>query len=162
MPTIRPAVIDDLPSIAALFIELKDHHHALEPHLERYLVPDREWWDISERTLRDDEQRVMVAEDNGVVIGFANYHFEPKPWGRACHVDTLLVTEAHRGDGVGTELMNEVERVAIDAGAKAMRLEVLQSNVDGRTFYETRGYSITAIRYGKPLPTTADLGDPPP
>ena len=147
--------MDDLASIAALFIELRDHHHRLEPHLERYLVPEVEWRDIAETALRDDGQMVLVAEENAVAIGFANYHFEPKPWGRACHVDTLVVTAAHRGGGVGTDLMNEVERLAAVAGAKGMRLEVLQSNLDGRTFYESRGYSVTAIRYGKPVPVEA-------
>ena len=108
--------MEDHPAISALFIELRDHHHALEPHLERYLVPDEEWRDIAERALRDDRQMVLVAEQKGVVIGFANYHFEPKPWGRACHVDTLVVTAAHRGSGVGSDLMNEVASPRVGGG----------------------------------------------
>jgi ribosomal protein S18 acetylase RimI-like enzyme len=143
--------MEDLPSLAALFIELKDHHHRLEPQLERYLVPDEQWWKVAERTLLDDQQEVLVAVDDGDVIGFVNLHFEPKPWGRACHVDTLVVTATRRQGGAGSALMSEVERLAAEAGATGMRLEVVQSNIEGRSFYENRGYSVTAIRYGKSL-----------
>ena len=62
-----------------------------------------------------------------------------------------MVEEAARGRGHGTALMRAAERHARATGARAMRVNVLENNRDGRTFYERLGYATTAVRYGKNL-----------
>ena len=61
---------------------------------------------------------VLVAEARGPVIGAATYFFVPvvhdtRPW---CRITTLIVDEAHRGQGIGRALLAAVEATARDAG----------------------------------------------
>jgi ribosomal protein S18 acetylase RimI-like enzyme len=148
---IRTATIQDLAAVATLMVELSHHHHELAPEMPRYKVADREWYEVAKRTLLDDRHTVLVAESDGGIVGFVNFHFEPKPWGRSCEVDTLAVAKDQREAGVGTMLMDECQAIALRSGAGGMRVDVLQTNERGRSFYEKAGYTIYAIRYGKPL-----------
>lgn len=94
---------------------------------------------------------MLVCEADGAVVGFARFSFNERPWGKACELHTLVVSEAFRGKGVGRALMAASESAAMAAGAKGIRLDVLIGNDGGRAFYERLGYERFAWRYGKML-----------
>lgn len=148
---VRRATADDAAAIAALFVQLKEHHVGLAPGLPRYELPDEDWAAHTDALLTDPNKRIYIAEQGPQVVGSAVVYFEEKPWGTACEVETLVVDEETRDQGVGTSLMNRIEEVARAEGALAMRVNVLHSNKQGRRFYERDGYRTIAVRYGKPL-----------
>lgn len=61
---------------------------------------------------------------------------------------TLGVTEGWRRHGVGQKLVAGIARAAARAGARALFLEVAESNVAARTLYARAGFAEAARRAG--------------
>ena len=95
--------------------------------------------------------QISVAAQDDLVLAFMKIHFETKPWGLSCEVDTMVVDDKWRGRGIGTQLLEEAEEIARKHGATGIRVDVLIPNYDGREFYERAGYEAFAVRYGKPV-----------
>lgn len=55
-------------------------------------------------------------------------------------MDGICVTEAARGRGVGTALLEAIAREAADRGYTEVRLDVIDSNPRARALYERRGF----------------------
>jgi len=63
-------------------------------------------------------------------------------WGGCCHVSYLWVSEPHRGQGLGSELLSAIER---HAQAKQCALVLLSSHsFQAPEFYALRGYEQVA------------------
>lgn len=148
---IRPATRSDLDVIVALQLELGDHHRRLEPENPRYLISQDDWRAQIEAALDAGQSRFFVAAQGDVALGFVRITTVQKPWGLSCEMDTLAVAGDARGQGIGALLVDAVEQEARSLGARAMRANVLSSNVGGRKFYEMNGYSEIAVRFGKSL-----------
>jgi ribosomal protein S18 acetylase RimI-like enzyme len=148
---VRRATPTDAEAIANLYVQLKQHHLQLAPATPRYEMPDEDWLRQTKAALDDPSKRFYVAARGGAVLGFVKLLFEQKSWGLSCEVETLVVDEEAREQGIGSRLMERAEEVARQQGAVAMRVNVLKSNADGRRFYERDGYRPIAVRYGKPL-----------
>ena len=148
---IRAAGPADVAQVASLLVELKNHHHPLQPDSPRYLVADDRWWSEARDAIGSELTHVFVATVGSEVCGLVILHFAPKPWGRSCEVETLVVAERWRGRGLGQRLMSWAEDFASRHGARGMRVEVLDNNSSGRSFYEDLGYQPTAVRYAKPI-----------
>jgi GNAT superfamily N-acetyltransferase len=148
---VRRAADRDHANITRLFVQLKDHHRELQPTNPRYDVETDLWGEIAQTALQDPELHVFVAEIDGLVVGFMKIHFEVKPWGLSCELDTMVVDEQRRGRGVGKRLLEELEDFARNNGAAGIRVDVLIPNYEGREFYERGGYEAFAVRYGKPV-----------
>ena len=58
-------------------------------------------------------------------------------------MDGIAVREDARGQGIGTRLLDEVERVAVRLGKNRIRLDVVDTNPDARRLYERRGFVAT-------------------
>lgn len=148
---LRPAVPEDRTRIVDLYLALRDHHRALQPANPRYSVPRAGWEQTIDRAIVNDEVRVIVAEEDGVIAGFMKLAFVEKPWGKSCEVETLVIDDPHRSLGLGRRLMDEAERIARDSGAAGVRVDVLFENESAREFYERLGYTRTSIRLGKTI-----------
>ena len=148
--TIRTATIDDLDEVARLYIALKNHHAKLQPDNLRYQVEDARWAEAARKALEDRAVTCLLAE-RGAAIGFMKLSFVEKVWGTSCEIDTLVVDDAARGQGVGAALVAAAERTGRRRGARAMRVDVLTRNLGGVAFYEREGYEQFAVRLGKSL-----------
>lgn len=149
--SIRPAGPEDLDDVARLYVALKQHHAQLRPDIPRYQVPDGQWREVADRTLRDPDLVMLVAEVGRRVVGFTKLGFVEKPWGLSCEIDTMVVEDAHRSKGIGTEMLRAAEVEAYRRGAKGVRVDVLLENYDGREFYQRAGFEPFSVRYGKPV-----------
>jgi len=82
----------------------------------------------------------LVAKINnaiaGFVIGLIHRHDE-KITGR---VYTLDVAVKYRRKGVGLKLLDEIERIFVERGAKICRLEARRDNVAAIELYRKHGY----------------------
>lgn len=140
-----------LSGLVALQLELGEHHHRLEPDNPRYLIPEQDWRTQIEAALEDGSTRFLVATGAEELYGFVRLTMVSKPWGLSCEMDTLVVAGSKRNGGIGGLLAEAAEREARSLGARAMRANVLSTNVRGREFYEANGYSEIAVRLGKSL-----------
>jgi ribosomal protein S18 acetylase RimI-like enzyme len=81
----------------------------------------------------------VVAEENGVVVGFAHTVFDDDPvWGAL--LDNLHVVQDLKRRGVGRRLMAESAQAVVDReGRSGLYLWVLQQNTTAQVFYEAIG-----------------------
>ena len=80
---------------------------------------------------------IFLRDANGAVIGGA----DGWTWGATCYVKHLFVPETMRGQGLGTTLMDMIEREAL---ARRCALIVLETHdFQAPEFYRRRGYVAT-------------------
>ena len=79
----------------------------------------------------------IVAEVNGVVQGFALYYIRYSTWkGQRMYLEDILVTEAARGKGLGTLLMDELMVIAKQKKFTGIVWQVLEWNEPAINFYK--------------------------
>ena len=156
---LRPAVFEDAHGIAVALLESAEHHASLDP--ERYFVPAFETlltrYQNSLRELRSGAAGaiMLVAEQNGEIIGFIEAKIEqsPDPMHRRmtfCHVAEVVVKSQHRSQGIGAQLLHGVEEWGREQGADFASLEYHIANTRAGAFYQRKmGYgpaAVTAIK----------------
>lgn len=85
---------------------------------------------------KDDDATHVVAYDDGKPIGVARLRSHPESRD-AGKVERVAVVKSRRGEGLGRELMNAVEKAAVECGYDRI---VLHAQVPVVSFYETLGY----------------------
>jgi ribosomal protein S18 acetylase RimI-like enzyme len=129
--TIRKAVQADCPRLLELIKELAAYERAPEEvtvapeHFEASgFGPNPVWWAI-------------VAEEAGVIVGFALYYIRYSTWkGQRLYLEDLIVTEAVRGRGVGQLLMDALIAEAREKNLSAVVWQVLEWNEPAINFYK--------------------------
>jgi ribosomal protein S18 acetylase RimI-like enzyme len=119
---VRPATPADVPAIAAIlrglgwFAFINDEATAkTETRVKKHL----------RLCMADDSHLVLVAEDaKGAIIGYVAVHWLPYLMlpGPEGYVSELFVSEAARGMGVGTKLLEAVEDAAVTRGCSRLML----------------------------------------
>lgn len=78
----------------------------------------------------------FVAEENGVVQGFALYYIRYSTWkGQRMYLEDILVTEAARGRGLGAKLMDALIQEAKEKQFSGIVWQVLEWNEPAFNFY---------------------------
>lgn len=140
--TIRPARPEDAPAIAGLVTQLG------------YEAAPREVAERLERILSRRDQRFIVAESDGRVMGWVHVEAaESVDTGVFAHVAGLVVDRAHRRHGVGAALMGAAEAWARQQGCPVIRLRSSSTRTPAHRFYEGLGYANVKTQYSfvKPL-----------
>jgi len=137
-PIVRQAHDADLPALAALLAELMAHH-GVTP-----LVPERAETVIA-ATLRALTAWYFIAEVEGRIVGMlqANERFstwDAAPYG---YIEDFCVTEAWRGQQIGTLLLDQLAAWGRGRGWARIDLDVSASLTDSVRFYARRGYEDT-------------------
>lgn len=83
--------------------------------------------------------RVLVAEAEGLIIGYALYFpgYDTDRATRGVYLADLYVDEIYRRRGIGRALMKGVARACREAGGEWMFWSVLKRNRRARRFYRT-------------------------
>jgi phosphinothricin acetyltransferase len=134
---IRDAAPPDLPFILRVF--------------NQAILETTSTWRIRPTTLADraawlDERRccgfpVLIAELDGVALGFASYGpFRPWEGYRFTVEHSIYVDRPSRGRGVGTALLDELTRRAAAAGHHAMVAGVAADNAVSIRLHERAGF----------------------
>jgi putative acetyltransferase len=93
-----------------------------------------------EAAIRSDELTQVVADRDGVVVGFGSLSWEtPDSYGTdvGAEVTAVYVLPSVARRGVGTELYAELERRAREAGVTGLGLS---ASLPAVPFYESHGY----------------------
>ena len=137
---VRDAVIGDVAMITQIQnagIATTTSEYREEPHP----LGEREEWFAAQVAAR---LPVLVAVDDGAVVGFATYgsfrNNEKWPGFRYTVEHTVHVAEAGWGAGVGRRLMDELIARAFAAGVHVMIGAVDGSNVGSIRFHERIGF----------------------
>jgi ribosomal-protein-alanine N-acetyltransferase len=88
----------------------------------------------------DAPSRIVLAAADEInkseILGFLVSICLPDDW----EIESVVVDEAARRHGVGSQLLRELILQAAGAGAPALILEVRESNVPARQLYEKHGF----------------------
>lgn len=96
------------------------------------------------------ETLVLVAERDESVVGWLSMTWHPErtqPYvgNEEADLRTLYVRPSDWGNGVGTALLDAAME-QLPASVKRVLLETFQANEQGRSFYESRGFSVREQR----------------
>ncbi len=134
---VRPAVAADVPAMLRLVRDLAEYEKALdevdmtEQQLAGALFPDG----------RDPALFAHVAEHGGEVVGVALWFLSFSTWTgtHGIWLEDLYVDPAHRGGGLGQELLRTLAAVCVDRGYHRLEWWVLDWNTPSIGFYESIG-----------------------
>ena len=107
------------------------------------------WSELAER----DSRTYLVAVDEADVVGYAGLCAYS---GDVSYIQTIGVTTAHQGRGVGTALLVALLRQADERGSANIDLEVRADNASAISLYEKHGFNRLGLRRGYYQPSGAD------
>ena len=93
--------------------------------------------------LEDLGEGLVVAEDDGELVGFGEVVFEP--WNRRATIAHLYVSPSSRGRGVGTALLEALDSRARASGARCLWLETQNINFPAIQFYRRSGFRLCGL-----------------
>ena len=134
---IRASQKSDMVSVHKLITELAVFEN--EPDAVKVTVDDLEKDGFGDHPLF----HCFVAEVDEKVVGIALVYPRYSTWsGPVVHLEDLIVSEALRGKGVGSKLLEAVVRYGYQQGVKRISWEVLDWNEPAITFYENKGAKV--------------------
>lgn len=83
-----------------------------------------------------DLSRKVLSEDGKILAGIIVKMY---CW-KCIYIDTFWIDESMRGEGLGTLLLEEVERVAKENGSHLIHLDIF--DFQAKDFYLAHGYSV--------------------
>jgi len=103
-------------------------------------------WKMDEKEkaseLEEDHSRTVIATDLQKLVGFANFRVIEEEEALVLYIYELQVHRDVSRQGLGTHLVNFMERVARFWELDWIMLTVLKTNVGARKFYERLGFRI--------------------
>ena len=134
---IRQAKVEDSTAILSLINELAVFEK--EPESVNLNVSDIEQFGFGENPLF----QCLVAEVENKVIGIALYYQRFSTWkGPTYHLEDLIVTEASKGKGFGTQLYVAFIEKAYESSVERIEWNVLDWNTPAIGFYEKSGATV--------------------
>jgi GNAT superfamily N-acetyltransferase len=91
---------------------------------------------------RPDQLEGFIAEEDAQWVGLVTYRVE----GAACEIISL--DSLREGQGIGTQLIEQVASEARRAGCARLFLVTTNDNLEALEFYQKRGFVLAAIRRG--------------
>ncbi|GAA2751128.1 GNAT family N-acetyltransferase [Amnibacterium kyonggiense] len=95
---------------------------------------------LVERVVREESCTLLLAEEEGEVLGMATLVVAPSPSGLRGHVEDVVVDEAARGRGAGRALVARLVELAREARLRSLELTSRPSRVAAIALYESAGF----------------------
>lgn len=135
----RPARRVDLPSIVRMLAD-----DELGSQRERYGDPLPEAYiSAFEQIEKDPNHELIVAEQNGQVIGTLHLMFLPSisfQGGLRAQVESVRVDQRFQSQGIGSAMMRWTIGRAKQRGAHVVQLTTHKTRLDAHRFYERLGF----------------------
>ena len=147
--TVREATADDFDALLRLLDGMDESMYGGRGH-----AAERDVRSLYERILADPDQRLLVAEDGGRLVGSAHLiiiqHFD-LPLRRSGIIEGVVVDEAWRAKGVGAALMRAAADAARAAGCYKLALTSNLARAGAHRFYSRLGWKRTHYGYSLEL-----------
>lgn len=137
---IRLATVQDVAAIVCLLSQ-----DELTGEREKYEQPlPQAYYEAFEEIVQSNDNRLVVAEANGVVAGTLQLTLIPSltsQGGKRALVEAVFVDENYRGAGVGRRLMQWAIDAARNAGCCMVQLTTNKQRPEAHRFYESLGFA---------------------
>jgi ribosomal protein S18 acetylase RimI-like enzyme len=101
------------------------------------------------RFCKDGSAMLIGAFVDRKIIGFLWAYKRSFLGETRLHISEIAVDSAYRGQGVGTKLLDCIERIAFDEGIQTMELMATKENENVIRFYEKQGFYVTRLQFEK-------------
>jgi GNAT superfamily N-acetyltransferase len=150
-PLIRRAEARDLEALGQLGAALMRVHYAFDPL--RFLAAgggaEAGYAHFLGSQLDDPESIVLVAEDQGQIVGYTYAAIEPLSWkdlrAECGFIHDILVSDTARRGGVGQALLNAAIDWLREQGMPRVVLGTAAQNEAAKRLFESRGFRATMI-----------------
>ena len=141
---IRPAVMQDLPDILALYGVLDRELVAMQPDF--FCAAPRSEQETA-AALADTNAAFLLAVQDGITVGFALVEYAGWTPAFSCvlphryaRLSDIVVLPDLRGQGIGSELLGAAKRWARDRRLEYLELNVLAQNTAAMALYESHDF----------------------
>ena len=147
---IRKAEKSDIAQMAEIYEELHLTH--CEIRSDFYKAPPADFYmNALEKQFGNDNNRIIVDEQNGVITAYAIFFVFEKGDEicfdmKRCFVDQFAVRSSYRRKGVGTQLMNYIKSFAHTENCTALDLGVWCENATAMDFYKNLGFKPRTVK----------------
>lgn len=147
---IRKAEKGDIKGLAVIFRQLHEHHVRIAP--DSHCMPFEQYFELELKSLlSDDDVCIIVSEENGVIRAYAAVRIFDRDSvdrtpARICYIDHFAVDESFRRNGIGTELFEDVKRMARENECSCIQLGAAAANSEALSFYESLGMTPRTIK----------------
>lgn len=138
---IREPTTDDIKEIVEMAYEFELHLLEIDDSLIQEPPSRQVFEDYLRMGFDDPKHQIIVAEEDGGLIGFADLWVYPEflHGGISAYMHNIFVREGHRGSGVGKALLDSIVVEAAERGAVALHVPVKSKNVKAIEFYRKNG-----------------------
>lgn len=137
---IRDATRDDVPTIVAMLAD-----DTLGRSRERFEDPlPQPYWDAFAAIEADPNNRILVAEIDGMVVACLQLTFIPglsRLGAERAQIESVRVASTQRGSGLGRKLIEAAIAIARQRGSQIVQLTTDKARSDARRFYESLGFA---------------------
>ena len=148
---IRDARKEDVPSLGRLGALLVQSHHDYDT--ARFIAPssqtERGYGAFLGNQIGRPGIVILVAELNGVVVGYTYAGAEDYDWmslrGPAGVLHDLVVDPAHRGHGIGRQLLDATLTALRTLGSRQMVLFTAEHNETAQRLFSRAGFRRTMV-----------------
>lgn len=121
--------------------------------LEKVEYPRKKFEKAFFPNLMDENIFYLVAEKEGNFAGFISLHLQTliHHGGKVGEVQEMFVVKTFRGQGIGADLLHEIERIALENECEL--IEVASNSARSRTaeFYIKEGFTKSHVKFTKIL-----------
>jgi ribosomal protein S18 acetylase RimI-like enzyme len=153
---IRPGGPEDLDRLEPLWVSVHHRHAESMPELAPYVDDATTWAErrkVYAELLAKRDSVLLLAAAGEALVGYGLSHvmaaeetWIPDTWvtgPRIGEIESLAVLPEHRGRGLGSALLDRLERALRDQGVTDIVIGVLPGNDGAVRMYERRGYRPT-------------------
>lgn len=150
---VRKALLSDFRSIQRLHLEIEREECSFDSNLVCDTFLSEEGIKRLKKDLENKNIYYLVAELDGVVIGFIDGEIQDKYFykEKIAYIGHLCVDRNYRNKGVAQRLLNEFKVMVRNDGAKFLKLNAFPKNNPAVQFYIKNGFGEYSILYQKEL-----------
>lgn len=151
---IRKATEKDVKEVQRLSQELFEEEIVRDPALHMQWSLGENGRETFLKRITENDRFCLLAEENGVIIGYAMGSILPVPLWRQVkrlELENIVVTKQYRNAGVGAMLTEKVFALVKELGMDRVMVEVYALNEQGICFYKRMGFVPETLQLEKIL-----------